>query len=248
MHLTAHPFLDSNFTSDPVPPLRKNSAATRARLIRAAERGFAELGFNGASLREITQRARVNLAAVSYHFSSKRELWLEVMQRRAEALSTRRLQMLDEARRDLPPGRPIPLEKIIEAFLLPMATVLCASPGSREVLTGLMTHNLTVPQDLRDEHRRRNVDPSLRVFRAAIREALPGIKDEELDWKFYFMVSSMFGTLARQGRQPGLDQRLNIENVENVMRRLASFVCAGLRAKPSGPADLRKPPKPSTGA
>ena len=56
--------------------------ATRERILDAAERLFAERGYDGASLRAITGQARVNLAAVNYHFRSKRALMRAVFARR----------------------------------------------------------------------------------------------------------------------------------------------------------------------
>ncbi len=45
---------------------------TKDKILNAAEKLFAEQGFNGTSLREITSAAEVNLAAVNYHFGSKK--------------------------------------------------------------------------------------------------------------------------------------------------------------------------------
>ena len=52
---------------------------TRARLLDAAGRLFAEQGFHGTTVREIAHRAGVNLAASNYHFGSKRALYLAVL-------------------------------------------------------------------------------------------------------------------------------------------------------------------------
>jgi AcrR family transcriptional regulator len=52
---------------------------TRARVITAAAALFAERGFHGTTVRDIAQRARVNLAAGHYHFGSKETLYLEVL-------------------------------------------------------------------------------------------------------------------------------------------------------------------------
>ena len=48
--------------------------STKSKILDAAEYLFADKGFNGTSLREITSLAEVNLAAVNYHFGSKKEL------------------------------------------------------------------------------------------------------------------------------------------------------------------------------
>jgi AcrR family transcriptional regulator len=53
--------------------------ATRARIIKAAARIFAEHGYEGASIRSIVARADVNGAAINYHFGSKEGLYRAVL-------------------------------------------------------------------------------------------------------------------------------------------------------------------------
>lgn len=55
---------------------------TRERLLDEAEKLFAEKGFDGVSVREITAMAGAHLSAVNYHFSSKKNLYLSVFQER----------------------------------------------------------------------------------------------------------------------------------------------------------------------
>ncbi|MCC7418606.1 MAG: CerR family C-terminal domain-containing protein [Acidobacteria bacterium] len=68
---------------------------TRERLLRAAERLFAERGFRRVTVRDICRRARANVAAVNYHFGSKLGLYREVLQYASDALRA----TTDEARR-----------------------------------------------------------------------------------------------------------------------------------------------------
>lgn len=48
---------------------------TRARIVRAALSAFADLGFDGATTRDIAERAGVNQGLISYHFAGKLPLW-----------------------------------------------------------------------------------------------------------------------------------------------------------------------------
>lgn len=52
------------------------SEAKRTRLIEAGIAAFGIHGYEGASLRDIARRSGAGLAAVSYHFGGKRELYL----------------------------------------------------------------------------------------------------------------------------------------------------------------------------
>jgi len=219
-----------------VPQRRKTSTVTRARVLHAAEQCFADHGYNGVSLRQITRRAGVNLAAVNYHFSSKRELWLEVMRQRTELLSAGRLQMLAEVKAATPAGQPVPVEKLCEAFLLPIARVLCTGRGSNVVLAKIIARAFTDPRPLRDEHRRRNLDHVLGRFREELGASLPGLPADELDWKIYFLVSAMMGAVAREGRQAGLKKPLDTSDLEALMQRLVKFVSGGLQAGLPAPA------------
>ena len=59
--------------------MEKDMAETRLRLLENAAMVFAEHGFDAATIRMIAGRARVNVAAVNYHFGSKDSLYREVL-------------------------------------------------------------------------------------------------------------------------------------------------------------------------
>jgi TetR/AcrR family transcriptional regulator, regulator of cefoperazone and chloramphenicol sensitivity len=61
---------------------------TRDAIIKAAVHLFAEKGFDGTSVRDIVTKARVNQAAINYHFKSKDGLYLEVLKTAFEKLTT----------------------------------------------------------------------------------------------------------------------------------------------------------------
>lgn len=55
------------------------SSDTRNKIVEVARVLFAELGFEGTSVREIAKEAEVNLASVNYHFNNKENLFTEVL-------------------------------------------------------------------------------------------------------------------------------------------------------------------------
>ena len=73
-------------------------ADTKDTILDAAEDLFAEQGFGATSLRQLTARAGVNLAAVNYHFGSKEDLAKAVLRRRIEPINRERRERLDDMR------------------------------------------------------------------------------------------------------------------------------------------------------
>ena len=61
---------------------KRDAAATREKILDAAEELFAERGYHGVSIREIVGRAGVDLALVHYYFGPKDALFREVIERR----------------------------------------------------------------------------------------------------------------------------------------------------------------------
>lgn len=56
-----------------------SSVDTKKRIIEVAKRVFAEKGFDGTSVRNITEEAGVNVSAIHYHFGSKEDVLLEIL-------------------------------------------------------------------------------------------------------------------------------------------------------------------------
>lgn len=52
---------------------------SQEKIVRAAEEVFADLGYDGATVKAICERAGVNIASVNYYYRSKRELYLTVV-------------------------------------------------------------------------------------------------------------------------------------------------------------------------
>lgn len=79
--------------------------ATRERILDAAETAFGEVGFRGASLREIAQRVGLSHPGLLHHFPSKEALLLAVLERRDE---------VDRARIEQEEGGAARLRRLVE--------------------------------------------------------------------------------------------------------------------------------------
>jgi AcrR family transcriptional regulator len=71
--------------------MTRPSEITRDRILKAAERLFAEHGYQATSVRAIVAKARVNQAAINYHFAGKDGLYREVLRAAFRALTEQQL-------------------------------------------------------------------------------------------------------------------------------------------------------------
>jgi len=78
--------------------MTRPSEITRERIFKAAERLFAERGYEATSVRAIVAKARVNQAAINYHFAGKDGLYREVLRGAFRALTAHQLDHAEEAR------------------------------------------------------------------------------------------------------------------------------------------------------
>ena len=78
--------------------MTRPSEITRERLLNAAERLFADRGYEATSVRAIVAKARVNQAAINYHFAGKEGLYREILRIGFRALTEHQLGHAEEAK------------------------------------------------------------------------------------------------------------------------------------------------------
>jgi AcrR family transcriptional regulator len=78
--------------------MTRPSEVTRERIMKAADRLFAERGYDGTSIRAIVAKARVNQAAINYHFDGKDGLYREVLRAAFRAMTEHQLTHAKEAK------------------------------------------------------------------------------------------------------------------------------------------------------
>jgi len=199
------------------------STGTVDRILDAAERLFAEQGFYVTTLREITQAAEVNLAAVNYHFGSKQALVIAVFKRRLDELNADRLARLERAHRRHSP--PI-LEDVLDAFVFPaMALMGDQSAGGHRFMQLLMRafadHDEALHGAIRDEY-----GYIMRRFAQAIGEAVSAeagdektLSSSKIRQQLDFLVGALTYTMA--------DPKL--KNPRATASALVTFAAAGIR-------------------
>jgi len=209
----------------------RGPAATKDRILDAAEGLFMEHGFEATSLRSITAAASVNLAAVNYHFGSKEELFQAVLTRRLDPMNQRRLALLDRFERDATPA-PLSCERIVVALFVP-ALELARNPelGGKNFLR-LLGRAYADPAPFIRRFLSEQYAQMIARFKVAFGRALPHLPKKELSWRLHFIMGALSYTLAGTDALK-LIAELNPKesaNDEILLRRLAPFLLAGLKA------------------
>jgi len=213
---------------------------SREKLLLSAERLFAERGFNGVSVRDITASAGVNSALVGYYFGSKLGLLSEVYLRHCTPLNRERLHMLREFSRSA--GGPT-LEQVLEAFLGPALEVtpgIDGQTGFTRLRAILSCENSTLLEQSIAE----NFDHSARLFVEALVTCLPHLTREDVIWRFHFLLGTMFHTGTHPHRTRNLSGgQCDPSDARACLAQLIPFLAAGFRA-PSIQANAHFQPEP----
>jgi len=209
----------------------KALGATRERILNAAELLFVEQGFEATSLRQITSKAGANLAAVNYHFGTKEALVRDVFDRRLRALNAQRLAELDAAEAAAR-GRPLAVETLIEAFLLPVLRMSRDRAHGGHTFIRLLGRAYTEPTET---VRKLLADAYVEVigrFKRALFHALPEIPEKELIWRMHFALGAMSYAIAGTDSVQLIAsyEVRDTDHTEAIMKRIVPFIVAGIAA------------------
>ena len=199
--------------------------STKDRILGAAEELFAQFGFSGTSLRQVTSRADVNIAAVNYHFGSKENLVNEVFRRRMDEMSAQRLQRLRAA----VTGNPCELEHVLAAFVEPALALAQDRHGGgafiRVIARAYAEKNDGLRKFLSDQY-----GHVLREFAKALAACVPGLGKEALYWRLDFLSGALTYAMADFGlikRPSGVSESAHrLHAAEELIR----FAAAGFKS------------------
>lgn len=201
-----------------------NHFNTKERILHAAEDLFAQNGFAGTSLRQVTSRADVNIAAVNYHFGTKENLVQEVFKHRMDEMSEKRLALLSKVIEK----NDTDLEAILLAFIQPALALTMDKHGGSFVR--VLARAYAEKNDGLRNFLSENYGQVLRAFAQAIAHCLPNLSKEELYWRMDFVAGSLTYAMADFGlikRQPGVTEKTHCEKAA---QHLIKFAQAGLKA------------------
>ncbi len=203
---------------------------TRRRILDAAEALFTEHGFEATTLRQITGRAQVNLAAVNYHFGSKEALIQELFRRRLTWLNEKRLEALDRLEAEAR-GAPLKPSKIVDAFFGVAVNMAADREGGGRTFMRLLGRTYTEPSEFVRGFLASESPEAVGRFKTALFKALPAVPQEEILWRFHFMLGAMAYALSGADALSIVgDSPVDDGAIDALYPRLMSFLLGGLRA------------------
>ncbi len=203
------------------------SESTRVRIVAAAERLFAERGFAGTTMRDLTTSAGTNLAAVNYHFGSKEGLLEAVFRTYLEPIMAERLRLLDAAEAQAQ-GQPLPLRTIIELYVGPAVRTLSRD---RAGIPSLMSRLHQEPHPAVEELILRLTQPVIVRYAAAVQRTLPTLDPTRILIRGHLMTGAMLyilghGRLLLSKQVPSQSGMLS---EADMLQELVRFCEAGVR-------------------
>lgn len=204
---------------------------TVERILDAAEQLFAEKGFSETSLRLITSRAEVNLAAVNYHFGSKKALIQAVFSRFLGPYSQNLERELDL--RQANPDYKASLEELLELLVEQALAVKPRIGNDLSVFMRLLGLAFNQSQGHLLKYLEEAYGKVFRRYMLLVYEAAPHLPPLELFWRVHFMLGaaafSMSGIKALRAMAEN-DFGVNT-SLEQVMRLMVPYLAAGIRAE-----------------
>ena len=203
--------------------------STKNKILDAAESLFADKGFSGTSLREITSLAEVNLAAVNYHFGSKKELIKAVMSRYMDELAPNLVSTLEAICAQ--PEQPTLIE-VFSAFMEPLLSLNVFRQNGTSNFLQLLGRGYTDSQGFLRWFFTTQYPGVISNFVLAVQKAYPELTPEEIFWRLHFTMGTVVFTMSSSDAlmdiaKNDFDKTLNIADV---IQKVIPYVAAGVAA------------------
>ncbi|WP_299201755.1 TetR/AcrR family transcriptional regulator [uncultured Amphritea sp.] len=207
-------------------------SATAKKILLSAESLFAEQGFAETTMREITSAAKVNLAAVNYHFGSKKGLITAVAEKYLTPLVSHLQDALSE-RQVVGSGETITAEELLEIL---MRTLLQVGKSKQFALPVFMRLLELIYMKNQEELREAMVSRyrgSFTAFIDLVRKDSAVMDDEEFFWRLHFLLGSIIFTLSNFQTLVAIEMREyeRSAEIERTLHRMIPVLVAGLQAR-----------------
>jgi AcrR family transcriptional regulator len=198
----------------------------RETILDAAEVTFSELGYAGATLREVSAKAKVTQALISYYFGSKYGLYEAVFLRRGRLISDTRMENLAALKAS---GQPLKVGDIVHAFLMPTLALRTTPEGRAFIRLQARLH--TEPPDISYKLRNEAYDVSTRAYVDAICSALPHLPQKDVYWRMMLVIGGYIYAFSDTHRLEQLATGIcNPDDTNEILAQVTAFFVGGIGA------------------
>jgi AcrR family transcriptional regulator len=212
----------------------------KERILEGGLKIFAERGFQAATLRDITDRVGVNIAAVNYYYGSKDALIRAVLTRYVRPIVDARWQALDELEQR---GGRITTRQVVETLVWPMVRFSHDAWGGRGVIQ-LLLQTRAFPRPEFQELVSELFDPISHRFVAAFLRASPRLRREDAYWRYNFSLGAIMQVLTDTSPETCRLERLSggLCRTDDpvIIAQLVDFITGGFAATVSAAPAGRK--------
>ncbi len=199
------------------------SEDTKGRILDAARAEFSKRGFEGASIRRITQRAGVQLGATRYHFGSKEDLFRAVFARHMREFQEDRTKYLRE-------DSLTTIEDAVRAYIEPLLSVQFETQGGWE-FARLTARTVSDAGERSTRITQKIFDPAAREIVESFRKALPELREPELYWSVFLATGALAMCSSNGARVDRLSEGIcNSSDHREVIENLTRFIVGGVLA------------------
>jgi AcrR family transcriptional regulator len=203
--------------------------ATRERILDAAEKLFAERGYDATSVRDICAEARTELGTFGYHFRSKDEIFSQVIQRRTAGSTAGIRANLERVIAER--GDQLTTEDVLGAFMEQIFESLrSGNPGEKNYLR-IVTQRMPI-ESTGKLHPATAVDyiPVRTLYLRALRKTLPGVPSRKLDWSFSIFELSFGSALFSATQERFATANATPAQLRDLQDSHLKFFAAGFHA------------------
>lgn len=210
-------------------PNRSNGDATRQKILDAAEFLFAQHGYSAVSMRSITAKAGVNVAAIHFHFASKEALFEALFDRRVSPINTKRVAALESLVRESQ-GNPISIEQVIEEFIKPHLLASDGFDAGRIVVLQFMARVAAENDPDLQAVVNERFFPPWHVLVQATQRALPDLSEKEVSWGLFFVLGALYYVNpSRRWLAEVTHGACDTNDTKSAYKYLIPFLAGGLR-------------------
>lgn len=203
---------------------------TVERILDAAEQLFAEKGFAETSLRLITSKAGVNLAAVNYHFGSKKALIQAVFTRFLNPfVSSLELEL---ERNELAGNSEQTLEELLEMLVRLVLAIKPRNDNDLSIFMRLLGLAFSQSQGHLRKYLGEVYGKVFKRYMTLVLRSTPELPLDVLFWRVHFMLGSVAFTLSSMKALKAMAETEYGEwtRTDEVLRQMVPFFAAGIRA------------------